>query len=141
MIDIEHIVFDTVAKAVNAVYSGAECFSEPEPVINRFPCVTIVEENNETYTRSQDNALQEHHARLSYTINVYSDLATGAKEQAKGIAAIIDTTMQSMKFTRTVKTPTPNIERTIYRITMRYTVVASAGHLSGTNTVHQMYRE
>ena len=85
-----------------------------------------------------------------YECNVYSDKATGKKAEARAIAKLVDTTMQNMKFTRTFYQPLPNLDRTIFRITMRWEAIAGepvittttgTGNETVTTTTYQMYRE
>lgn len=146
MIDIENKVLDTVFAAVKGVYTSANCYGEYVAVPAAFPCVCLYEANNSTYKRSQDTDLQEHQANLMYECNVYSDKASGKKAEARGIAKLVDATMQNMKFTRTWMQPMPNMDRTIYRITMRWEVIAGEPIISETNngattTTYQMYRK
>lgn len=120
MIDIENLVIDRIDTAVKAVFGTATVYGTSVEAPESFPCVTIQETDNATVTASQDIALLEHHARVNYQIDIYS---TAGKSQAKQILDIVDTTMQTMKFTRTMCGRTPNIDRTIYRITIRYTAI------------------
>jgi hypothetical protein len=77
-----------------------------------------------------------------YECNVYSDKATGKKTEARSIAKLVDETMQDMKFTRTFFQPMPNLDRTIYRITLRWEAVAGEPIVTdGGNVTYQMYRE
>ncbi len=141
MIDIENKVLDTVFTAVKTQYSGANCYGEYVAVPSAFPCVSLYEASNITYRPSQDTDLQEHQSTLMYLCNVYSDKATGKKAEARDIANIIDRTMQDMKFTRTFFEPLPNLDRTIYRITMRFEAVAGEPIVTENNdTTYQMYR-
>lgn len=145
MIDIENIVFDTVYNALNTAYGSTypdmTIYGEYVPAPSGFPSVQIVEADNYTYTRTQDEQLTEHNARLMYTVDVYTDNITGKKSLAKQIANTVDTEMQNMKFTRTMYSQTPNVDRTIYRITMRYEAVVAEPKTIDGNTVYQMYRQ
>lgn len=141
MIDIENLVIDKVFRAVNAAYPNAVCYSEYVEMPEAFPCVTIYEADNRSYRPSDDNQLSDHQVSVMYEINVYSDKQTGKKAEAKAIADIVDATMQSMKFSRNMRSQIPNIDRTIYRVTMRFEAVVGEPIVtsSGTTTL-QMYR-
>lgn len=141
MIDIENLVCNNVFEAVNAVYPSAVCYSEYVEFPESFPCVTLYEADNRSYRPSDDNQLSDHQATVMYECNVYSDKQTGKKEEAKAIADIVDATMQSMKFSRNMRSQIPNIDRTIYRVTMRFEAVVGEPITSsnGTTTL-QMYR-
>ena len=148
MIDIENKVYTTVANAVWTSYPSMSVSGSYTEIPSSFPFVSIVEVGNTTYRPSQDNQLLEHHARLLYEINVYSDKTDTRKATAKSIAAIIDTAMQNMKFTRVYMQPTPNVDTSIYRIVLRYEAIVQEGVTTTetvdgqtvTNTTYQMYR-
>ena len=142
MIDIENKVIDTVFAAVRTAYTNAECYGEYVAVPAAFPCVCLYEANNTTYKGSLDDSTKEYQANLMYECNVYSDKANGKKAEARGIAKIIDDQMRGMKFTRTFMQPIPNVDRTIYRITMRWEAIAGEPiTTSGNDTIYQMYRK
>lgn len=142
MIDIENMVFDAVSQAVKAKYPKAAVYGEYVEVPAAFPCVTLVEEDNTTYRKTQAANERELHANVMYTINVYTNTTNGKRKQAKDIASIVDDVMQSLKFTRSMKNQLPNADRSIYRMTMRYSAVVAQGITStGGNTVYQMYRK
>lgn len=141
MIDIENLVCDRVFQAVNAAYPNAVCYSEYVEVPEAFPCVTLYEADNRSYRPSDDNQLSDHQVSVMYECNVYSNNQTGKKAEAKAIADIVDNTMQSMKFSRNMRSQIPNIDRTIYRVTMRFEAVVGEPIVTdnGTTTL-QMYR-
>ena len=142
MIDIENKVINDVFTAVRSAYSGAVCYGEYVSVPAAFPCVTLYEADNSTYRRSQDDINQEHHAHVMYECNVYSDKQTGKKAEARAIAKLVDDTMQSMRFTRTYYSPMPNLDRTIFRITMRWEAVVGEPITTNQNDItYTMYRE
>ena len=145
MIDAENKIYDTVATAVRTAYGTTyptlTVYSDYVLSPTSFPCVTLIEADNSTYTPSQDDSLQEHHAVVMFEANVYTDKASGAKSLAKQIANTVDTTMQNMKFTRTMRMQTPNVDTTIYRITMRYEAIIEAPTVDANgNKTYQMYR-
>jgi hypothetical protein len=74
-----------------------------------------------------------------YEINVYTNDSQGKKTKAKSIANVIDGQMSLMHFTRKFRSQTPNVDRTIYRITMRYSAVVREGILSGGKIVHSIH--
>ena len=141
MIDIENMVYTTLYNEIKAAFPKAEVSGEYNETPSAFPFVSIVEENNSTYRKSLDGDLKEHHASLMYTINIYSAKSNGKKEEAKAIQKVVDSTFQSLKATRSMCNRIPNIDRTIYRIVSRYSlVVAEATEING-NKVYQLYRK
>ena len=134
MIDIMPKVFTTIR---DALPSSIDVTNVGQMVSESFPCVTIQEISNVTYIRSQDESLIEHHARLGYSINVYS---TVSDTEARAIAMTVDSLMQGMKFTRTQFKPTPNLDHTIHRYTAVYEAIVAEGVTDGNTTTYQMYR-
>ena len=138
MIDVENIIFTNLAQALRAAYNGISVYGEFVEVPASFPCVTIVEADNKVYKQTRDLSGVEHYAQVMYEINVYSNKANGKKSEAKEISNMIDGMMTDMLFTRTFRGQTPNIDRTIYRITMRYEAVVREGIEMDGKIVHQM---
>ncbi len=133
MIDVENIIFTALATALRTQYSGISVYGEYVEVPASFPCVTIVEADNKVYERTRDLNGVEHHAQVMYEINIYTNDSQGKKSKAKAISNLIDSLMSEMLFTRTFRGQTPNIDRSIYRITMRYqAVVREAVEKDGT---------
>lgn len=125
MIDVESTVFSRVAAAFTAAYPDGSRYGEPVDTPAKFPCLTLVEDDNATYQRSQDTSLTEHHAALLYTANVFSNKDSGAKQECKAIMALVDEQMQQMGFTRLFCNQTKNLDSKIYRMTARYRGVVS----------------
>lgn len=140
MIDVETLVFSRVKKAVSAAYPKAFTESSYVEKASQFPCVSLVEADNAVYRRSQDLSGREHHASVVYECNIYTT-GNGKKQQAKAIAAIVDAAMSDMGFTRTLQSQIPNLERTIYRFTLRYTAAVSEGKPMGDDTVFMIFRQ
>jgi len=141
MIDIENKIFNDIATAIQAQFSSAVVYSEAVDVPSSFPCVTIEEMSNIVYKPSSDSSALENHARITYQFNIYSNLESGKKTQAKQIRDIIDNTMSNYNFTRIMAEPMPNIDRTIFRIVARYEGIASKGVENGNDIVYTIYRK
>ena len=125
MIDIEAAVFNRVAEKFDIAYPNGTRVSEPIDAPASFPCMSLVEADNATYTGSLDAEMTEHDAWLMYELNVYSNLVSGAKQQCKEIIALVDDELLAMGFTRTFCHQTKNADTKIYRMTARYRAVIS----------------
>lgn len=134
MVDIENVVFSRVRTAVIAVYPKAFIESTYVDRVADFPCVSLVESDNTDYTRTIEISGDVKHNNLTYDCNIYTT-GDGKKGEAKKIADIIDTAMAAMGFRRTMRSQTPNIERTIYRITMRFMGIATNGIRKDDDTI------
>ena len=127
MINVESEVFSTVATALRDEITGIFVSGEAVAAPSSFPAVTLVEDDNSTYTRSLDSSGQENHAQIMYTANVYSNKSSGKKAECKAIMAIIDDEMQGMGFVRIGSSPAevPNADKAIYRMVARYRATIS----------------
>lgn len=140
MIDIESAVYTTVHDAIKTAFPDCYVSDVPPEKDAVFPFVVIREDSNRTYSRTQDNALTEHHAVVVYEISVYSNKQTGRKQECKRILNVADNAMQEMLFTRVQKHELPTIDRTIMRLFARYEAVVEEPETVGDDTVFQMYR-
>lgn len=140
MIDIENKVLSVVRDAVLAQFPNAVVYGEYVDVPASFPCVTVTEDTNYTYVYSKDEQVAEHHADVQYAVNVYSDLQTGAKLEARDILKVADDAMQGMKFWRTMTRQVPNVDRTIYRLIARYHAIVGEPTQVGNDLVYQIYQ-
>lgn len=126
MINIEEEIFDDVATEVRSKYPKIYMVGEYVKSPTSFPFVSLIEQDNYVYTKTQTSLNDENHCQVMYEINVYSNKIKGKKTECKEIMALIDSVMLHKGFTRTMLQPIPNIDdATIYRIVARYTGVVS----------------
>lgn len=126
MIDIENEVFNSVATEVRAKYPGVYMVGEYVKTPPKFPCVSLVEMDNQSYQRTEDSGSSENHISVMYEVNIYSNKTVGKKMECKAIAALIDERMLALGFARTMLQPIPNLDdATIYRMVGRYSAVIS----------------
>lgn len=126
MIDVENDIFNTVATVVRGKYPDIYMVGEYVKTPPKFPCVSLVEMDNQTYQQTEDSGSSENHASLMYEVNIYSNKMTGKKSECKAIAALIDERMLALGFARTMLQPIPNLDdATIYRMVGRYSAVIS----------------
>lgn len=126
MIDIESEVFNIVSKATRAKYPKIYMTGEYVKSPPSFPCVSLIETDNQIYRNTRDSGTIENHAQVLYEVNVYSNKTSGKKAECKAIIAFIDTQMEALGFTRTLMNPVPNEEdATIYRMIARYRAIIS----------------
>ena len=143
MIDIENLIVtkvDTALTPLKQTYTDLKVVSDYIEVNEAFPLVSVVQSNNYTHLGTQDAELEDHAVNVAFEINVYTNDAK-KKSTAKEIASVVDAEMLNNLFTRTYMGQTPNVDRTIYRITMRYTAVVAAPVIDGESKTYQMYRE
>lgn len=126
MIDVETEVFSTVSENVRKQFPKAFMTGEYVKSPPSFPCVSLIEVDNQIYRNTRTTACIENHAQVLYEVNVYSNKKSGKKAECKAIAALIDRKMEALGFTRTLLNPVPNEgDATIYRIVARYRAIVS----------------
>ncbi len=140
MIDIENKVITEVTNAVHAQYPGITVASDYEEYFATFPAVAIYQVNNELYQKSLDGTLTEHHAKVTFEVNVYANDQFNRKGTCMDILQIVDACMLGMRFVRTYTRRVPNIDRSVYRMYARYKAVVEEGKTENGVTTHQMYR-
>ena len=126
MINIESELFNLVSTKVRAVYPDVFMTGEYVKSPPSFPAVSMIEQDNASYTNTQTSTEYENHASLMYEIDIYSNKTKGKKSECKAIATLIDEEMAFYGFTRMMLQPIPNMDdATIYRIKARYKAVVS----------------
>lgn len=126
MIDVETEIFDTVSTSVREKYPKVYMTGEYVKSPPSFPCVSLIEVDNQIYRNTRTTECIENHAQVLYEVNVYSNKKSGKKAECKAITALIDSKMEALGFTRTLLNPVPNEEdATIYRIVARYRAIIS----------------
>lgn len=143
MIDIESLIVTKVNTALTPLkqtYPSLKVVSDYVEESESFPLVSVVQSDNYTHLGTQDAELVDHAANVTFEINVYTNDAK-KKSTGKAIAAAVDEEMLNNLFTRLFMGQTPNVDRTIYRITMRYRAVVASPVIEGGDKTYQMYRE
>ena len=122
MIDIETEVFSTVSEKVREQYPTGEYVKSP----SSFPCVSLIEVDNQIYRNTRTTECIENHAQVVYEVNVYSNRTKGKKAECKEILGFVDKQLEALGFTRTLMTPVPNeVDATVYRMVARYRAIVS----------------
>lgn len=126
MIDIEAEVFGIVSSDVRLKYPKVYMTGEYVKSPPSFPCVSLIETDNQVYRNTRDSVCIENHAQIQYEVNVYSNRTSGKKAECKEIISLIDSKMEKLGFTRTFMNPVPNEQdATIYRMIARYRAIVS----------------
>lgn len=127
MIDVENYVYTQVRNAIKAEYPSASVSGEYIENPARFPHVSLEMTDSSTDAASMTAQTREFAANQTFTANVYTNTQT-AKTDAKALADIVDRVMQNLGFRRSQMLNTPNIDRTIYRLTLRFVGIVSLGY-------------
>ena len=126
MINIENEIFNIVSTKVRKKYPKIFMTGEYVKSPSSFPCVSLIEVDNQIYRNTRSTESIENHVQVLYEVNVYSNKTKGKKAESKEIISLIDNQMERLGFTRTMMTPIPNEDNaTIYRIVARYRAIVS----------------
>lgn len=129
MIDMEYEIFGEVSSRLIERFPDVYVTDIYEPAPASFPCAMIIEMSNTTNEATSSSAGIENHVELMYEVNVYSNDITYKKSECKAIASFISDIFSRMGFSRIMHNPMPNMaDATIYRMTSRYSALASKNH-------------
>ena len=131
MIDIENLVYTNVRNAVKAFNADISVSGTYADVPSAIPHVSIEETDNASVASALSTSDREYAVNLTYTANIYTNTAT-AKSDAKAIAEVVNDAFTDMGFVRSMKQEMPNIDRTIYRLILRFQGTVWKG-ISGTD--------
>lgn len=121
MNNIEAKIFDPIATALRAEFDGIYVTGEYVDAPPSFPAVSIIESDNYMDEEMMSTHYDEEYSIVMYEVEVYTNLATGKKKQAKDILSFIDAILYDLNFTRLSTMPVPNMANTsIYRLVARY---------------------
>ncbi len=121
MISIENEVFDIAAATIKALYPKVYITGDYIKTPPSFPCVSIMETDNQVRESTADSGTLENHANVLYEVNVYSNKTSGKKSECKAIMAAIDEMMCGLGFLRVLLNPIPNEQdATVFRMVARY---------------------
>jgi len=123
MIDIENYVYTQVRTAIKGAFPLADVSGTYISTPSTFPHVSIEETDSYSLADRISTSDREYAANLTYTVNIYTNTAT-AKSDAKAIAAVVNDAFTDFGFARSMKQEMPNIDRTIYRLILRFQATA-----------------
>lgn len=122
MIDISNEIFDAVAKDLRSAYEEIKVVGEYVASPTLFPTVTIDEIQN--VPTHLDSAASNKYALVTYRVQVFSNLKTGKRRQAREIYARLDDVLQELGLFAVTFSTTPTIYNSeVYCITATYEAV------------------
>ena len=122
MIDVSNEIFDAVAKDLRSAYEEIKVVGEYVASPSLFPTVTIDEIQN--VPTHLDSARRNKYALVTYRVQVFSNLKTGKRRQAREIYARLDDVLQELGLFAVTFSTTPAIYNSeIYCITATYEAV------------------
>ena len=132
MIDIENYIYTLVRTDLLGAFTNVDVSSEYTENPASFPHVCIEMSDNTTHAASMTAQQREFAAEQSFTVNIYTN-SSKRKTDAKAIASVVDDSLSRIGFRRVMYLRTPNEDRNIYRLTLRYNGLVSVGYDGGDN--------
>ncbi|MBQ1575088.1 MAG: hypothetical protein IIZ78_28495 [Clostridiales bacterium] len=145
MIDIQHLMFDTIASGV-ATSRPDVCVTDVfDEGTASFPCITVEQKNNIPYRRMNTAASAENYATITFQVTAYSDKQDTAKSECLTLLNLVDGIIQEKGFRRTYLSEAFNISRTIFRRYARYEAIVRQPYVvdpdtANEKTVYEVYR-
>ena len=119
MIDYSNEIFNAVATNLRSFYKGIQVKGEYVDTPAKFPCVTIDEISNVPIHK--DSAPMNKYAEVLYRVQVFSNLASGKRAQARELYKVVDEVLMGLGLFAKTYTTTPAIYNSeIYSITATF---------------------
>lgn len=119
MLDFSNEIFNAVAKTLRSLYTGIQVKGEYVGTPAKFPCVTIDEISN--IPTHMDSAPENKYAEVVYRVQVFSNLASGKRAQARELYKTVDEVLMELGLLAKSYTTTPAIYNSeIYSITATF---------------------
>ena len=138
MTDIETQVIDDITRSVLVSYPSAIVEDRYNPVAAKFPHVSVYQIVSTNPSQYQDSTNIELYTSVQFEVQIETN-DRYKKTTAKAIAAIVDERMQTLGLIRTFMNPVPTVDRTIYRIVLRYSAVVMNPTLGSTTNQINLY--
>lgn len=123
-LDNYNYVFETVQSFLLANSSYSPHVVKGVPLRNKYPLVVISEVDN--FILGKTTRFEETTSNFIYEFDIYANNKASGETQIEGIviarelAGLVDNVMRGFKATRMYARPTPNIDKSLYRIVLRY---------------------
>lgn len=120
-------IYTVVRNAVREEYATANVTQTYSPTPSKFPTVFLREIGRltpiETATLSNKQDIYE----TTWEVQVFSNLSSGAKEQAYKIMDVVKSAVRGLYFVETFESPLDQAEKSIYCLVARFRRVIGSG--------------
>lgn len=120
-------IFTAIRNAVKAEYADANCVQMYTPTPAKFPTVFAREIGHFTPQQAWTLTNAQDISERTWEVQVFSNLTTGAKEQAYDILDICKGAMRSLYFLETFEQPIDQQDKSIYCLVARFRRVIGGG--------------
>jgi len=128
-------IYTVVRNAVKAQYSGANVTQTYAPTPSQFPTVFVREIGRLTPPQTAVLSNVQDISETTWEAQVFTNLTSGAKEQAHSIIALVKSAFRSLYFVETFESPLDQTDKSIYCLVARFRrIVGSGEDMPTTNT-------
>lgn len=121
MINIETSLYDEIARALLKKFRNLYVSSEHVLSPPKFPAVFIEQTLSVEHEFSRDSSQEENVNSITWSVNVFSNSESNAKQECYEIIEVIDTIMRKYNMLRITAMPVDNaLDPSIYRFLTRY---------------------
>lgn len=120
-------IFTAIRNAVKAEYADANCVQMYTPTPAKFPTVFAREIGHFTPQQAWTLTNAQDISECTWEVQVFSNLTTGAKEQAYAIMDTVKDTMRGLYFLETFEQPIDQSDKSIYCLVARFRRVIGGG--------------
>ena len=120
-------IYTVVRNAVKNDYSTANVTMTYSPTQSKFPTVFIREIGHLTPTETAALSNAQDIYETSWEAQVFSNLSSGAKEQAYAIMAVVKTALRGLYFVEYFESPLDQTDKSIYCLVARFRRVIGSG--------------
>lgn len=118
MVNVQNQIFNSVKQKIEESFPPAKVQKDFQPTTTTFPTITFYEIDNSELEHTLDYT--QRRSNLAFQIDIFT--TGGDKEQqARKISSIVNEVMEGeFHMKRVFSNPLSNVDKDIYRFTMRY---------------------
>ena len=120
-------IFTRVRSAVVAEFPDANCTQTYSPTPTKWPTVFCREIGRFTPNRTPTLSNAQDISERTWEVQIFSNLQSGAKEQAYAILDAVKSAFRGMYFVETFESPVNNGNNTYYTLVSRYRRIIGSG--------------
>lgn len=126
-------IFTAIRSAVTAVVGTAYCTQTYVGIPSKFPTVFAREVGRFTPTEAATMSNAQDIYETTWEVQIFSNLKTGAKEQAYSLMGAVKTALRGLYFVETMENPIESGDNSYYTLVARFRRIIGSGESMPTN--------
>lgn len=120
MIGNPNKIYDAVVTALTTAQLGVECYSDPQPLINKLPCALIYESNSTSSAKMHTLGISQVGRTSEFTAEVFVEKKSGGIYKARTITEVINGVMTANNYIIISQLAVPNKDISTARMISKY---------------------